>query len=113
VGVLQVGGEDEHESAEERFDKKSICDLRDSVKTETSPEQAAQARALATAIAASSEEELRAIVRMLLDADAASLLGASEFKIRDLALKIAAKAYEQRLAQQKRLRSFFRELPRL
>jgi hypothetical protein len=113
VGVSQVGGKFVHKSADGRFDEKSTYELRDSVMNETSPEREAQARELATAIAASAEEELLAIARTLLDADPASLFGATEFQIRDLALKIAAKAYEQRLAQKKRLRSFLRDLPRL
>lgn len=66
-----------------------------------SAEQEAQARELAQAIAAVSEEELLAIARTLVEADPASLFGATEFKVRDLALRIAAKAYERRLAQKK------------
>jgi hypothetical protein len=68
---------------------------------ETSPEREAQVRGLAAAIAESSEEELLEIARTLLDSDPAALFGATEFKIRDLALKIAAKAYQQRLDQKK------------
>ena len=71
---------------------------------ETSPEREAQARELAAAIAESSEEELLEIARTLLESeDPASLFGATEFKVRDLALKIAAKAYERRLDQKKTL----------
>jgi hypothetical protein len=64
-------------------------------------EQQAQARELAAAIAEVSEEELLEIARTLLEAEPADLFGATEFKIRDLAHKIAAKAYERRLAQKK------------
>jgi hypothetical protein len=64
-------------------------------------EQEAQAQELAAAIAAVSEEELLEIARTLVDADPASLFGQTEFKIRDLAHRIAAKAYERRLAQKK------------
>ena len=66
-----------------------------------SAEQEAQAQELARAIAAVSEEELLEIAHVLLDADPASLFGQTEFKVRDLALRIAAKAYQQRLAQKK------------
>ena len=66
-----------------------------------SAEQEAQARELAAAITEVSEEELLEIARTLVEADPASLFGATEFKIRDLALRIAAKAYERRLAQKK------------
>jgi hypothetical protein len=66
-----------------------------------SADQEAQAKELAVAIAAVSEEELLEIARTLVAAEPADLFGATEFKIRALAHRIAAKAYEQRLAQKK------------
>jgi len=66
-----------------------------------SAEQEAQARELAQAIAEVTEEELLDIARTLVDAEPAALFGPTEFRIRDLALRIAAKAYQQRLAQKK------------
>jgi hypothetical protein len=71
------------------------------MKESRSPQQEAQARELAAAISAVTEEELLEIARVLVDAEPADLFGATEFKIRDLAHQIAAKAYEQRLAQKK------------
>ena len=68
---------------------------------EASAERQARVRELAAAIAESSQEELLEIASALLDAGPASLFGEAEFKIRDLALRIAAKAYERRLAQKK------------
>jgi len=47
------------------------------------------------------EAELLEMVRTLQDAEPATLFGPTEFKIRDLALKSARKAYQQRLAQKK------------
>jgi len=47
------------------------------------------------------EDEVREMVRTLQDAEPATLFGQTEFKMRDLALQIAAKAYQQRLAQKK------------
>ena len=47
------------------------------------------------------EVEVREMVRTLQDAEPAALFGQTEFKIRDLALQIATKAYQQRLAQKK------------
>lgn len=47
------------------------------------------------------EAEVHAMVRTLQDTTPATLFGETEFKIRDLALRIAAKAYQQRLAQKK------------
>ena len=66
-----------------------------------SAEQEAQARELAAAIAEVTEEELLEIARALVEAEPAALFGATEFKVRDLALRIAAKAYERALAQKK------------
>jgi hypothetical protein len=67
---------------------------------DTPPQQDA-VQQLAAAIAASSQDELLQIAQLLLDAEPATLFGATEFKIRDLVLKIGAKAYQQRLAQKK------------
>ena len=47
------------------------------------------------------EDELLEMVRTLQEADTPSLFGETEFKIRAMALKIAAKAYQQRLDQKK------------
>jgi hypothetical protein len=64
-----------------------------------SAEQQAQARQFARELAQVGEEELLEIANTLLDAEPAALFGATEFKIRDLAHRIAAKAYGRRLAQ--------------
>ncbi len=66
-----------------------------------SADQEAQAKELAAAIAEAGGEELLEIARALVEAEPADLFGATEFKIRALAHRIAAKAYEQRLAQKK------------
>ena len=63
--------------------------------------QEAQAQELAAAIAEAAHEDLLQIARDLLAADGASLFGDTEFRIRDAILRVAAKAYEQRLAQKK------------
>ena len=64
-----------------------------------SPEREAQARAFAAAIAAASQEQRLASAHTLRDAEPAARFGAPKVPIRDRALKIAAKAYEPRLAQ--------------
>ena len=46
-------------------------------------------------------EELQEMVRILQETTPASLFGQTEFRIRALALQIAAKAYQQHLAQKK------------
>jgi hypothetical protein len=71
------------------------------MKEAQSAEQEARARELAQAIAEVTEEELLEIARALVEAEPASLFGATEFKVRALALRIAAKAYERRLAEKK------------
>lgn len=71
------------------------------MKESRTAEKEAQARELAAAITEASEEALLAIARTLLDTDPASLFGQTECKIRELAHRIAATAYERRLAQKK------------
>jgi hypothetical protein len=65
------------------------------------PAQEAQAQELAAALAQAAQEDLLHIARDLVRCDNASLFGATEFRIRDAILRVAAKAYEQRLAQKK------------
>jgi hypothetical protein len=65
------------------------------------PAQEAQAQELAAAIAAAAQEDLLAIARQLVASDDASLFGEAEFRVRDAALRVAASAYQQRLAQKK------------
>jgi hypothetical protein len=61
----------------------------------------AEVQALAQAIRAVTETEIEELARNLVSTDDQHLFGANEFKLRDLALRIAAKAIEQRLAQKK------------
>jgi hypothetical protein len=65
------------------------------------PEKLAAAEALARAIHEAAALDIDALARTLLDTDDASLFGATEFRIRALAHQIAAKAFEQHLAQKK------------
>ena len=58
-------------------------------------------RQLAAELAQLVEDELLEMVRTLDAATPATLFGQTEFKIRDLALQIANKAYQQRLAKKK------------
>jgi hypothetical protein len=61
----------------------------------------AAAQALAQAIREATDAEIEELARNLLATDDQHLFGANEFKIRDLAHQIAAKAIEQHLAQKK------------
>ena len=65
------------------------------------PEQLAEAKALALAIREATAAEIDELARTLVGADDSHLFGANEFKVRELALRIAAKAFEQRLARKK------------
>jgi hypothetical protein len=65
------------------------------------PAQEAQARELAAAIAQAAQEDLLRIARDPVAGDDASRFGETEFRVRDAILRVAAKAYEQHLAQKK------------
>ena len=65
------------------------------------PEKHAEAQALAQAIRAATAAEIDELARTLVASDDQHLFGDNEFKLRDLAHKIAARALEQHLAQKK------------
>jgi hypothetical protein len=75
------------------------------MKESRTADQEAQARELAAAITEASEEGLLEMARTLVDADPASLFGQTECKVRASAHRIAAKAYQRRLAQKKSVTS--------
>jgi hypothetical protein len=102
VGVSQVGGIFVHKQGSGRSDEK-FTSLSDEapLRGPLPPDQEARARQLAGAIAQASQDDLLQIARALVASDTASLFGATEFKVRDLALGVAAKAYQQHLAQKK------------
>jgi hypothetical protein len=65
------------------------------------PEKKAEIEDLSRAIREATDEEIEELAANLLGTDDAHLFGDNEFKIRAIALKIAAKAYEQHLARKK------------
>jgi hypothetical protein len=69
--------------------------------TPLSPEKAAEVRALAQAIRDATDADIEELARNLVTTDDQHLFGANEFKLRDLAHRIAAKALEQHLARKK------------
>jgi len=69
--------------------------------TPLSPDKAAEVRALAQAIREAADTEIEELARTLATTEDQHLFGDHEFKIRDLAHKIAAKALEQHLARKK------------
>lgn len=66
-----------------------------------SASQEAEAQELAQAIAVAAQTDLLEVARTLVGSSPATLFGNNEFKIRDIILGVAAKAYEQHLAQKK------------
>jgi prolyl-tRNA editing enzyme YbaK/EbsC (Cys-tRNA(Pro) deacylase) len=66
-----------------------------------SPQQRAAAEALAQAIAEAVAVEIGQIADTLLATDDRQVFGQTEFAVRALAHRIAAKAYEQHLARKK------------
>jgi hypothetical protein len=64
-----------------------------------SPEKQAEIDDLARAIREAVDAELGELAANLATTDDAHLFGDNEFKIRSIALKVAAKAYEQHLAR--------------
>jgi len=65
------------------------------------PGKAAEVSALAQAIREATAAEIEGLARTVATTDDQHLFGANEFKLRDLAHKIAAKALEQHLARKK------------
>ncbi len=71
------------------------------MKESLSDAQEAEAQKLAHAIAQASYEDILNIARTLVATDKASLFGDTEFTVRDLSHRIAAKAYRHHLEQKK------------
>lgn len=69
--------------------------------TPLSPDKRREAQALAQAIREAITAEIDDLARTLVNTEDAQLFGENEFKLRELAHKIAAKALEQHLAQKK------------
>jgi hypothetical protein len=66
-----------------------------------SPEKQSEIDDLERAIREAVEAEIGELAANLADADDAHLFGDNEFKVRAIALRIAAKAYERHLARKK------------
>jgi hypothetical protein len=70
-------------------------------RTPLSPEKQVEIQGLSRAIQEAVVEEIDELAANLATTDDAHLFGANEFEIRAIALRIAAKAVEQRLAGKK------------
>jgi hypothetical protein len=102
VGVSTVGGIFVHKSIGKRFSEKSTFHIRETAMKESlSAAQEVQAHKLAQAIAQASYDDILDIARTLVASDDASLFGDTEFTIRGLSHRIAAKAYRHHLEQKK------------
>ena len=71
------------------------------MKQALSAEQEAQAQELASALSLAAQAELLEVARTLVAASDSALFGQTEFEVRDAIHRVAAKAYELRLAQKK------------
>jgi hypothetical protein len=69
--------------------------------TPLSPEKLADAKALAQAIREATESEIDELARTLVATDDTHPFGQTEFTVRELAHRIAAKALTQQLARKK------------
>ena len=102
VSVSQVGGIFVHKSGDDRFVEKSTTFVRETVMQEPLPsDQDVATQQLVDELAQLVNDELHELVRTLQEADTPSLFGKTEFQVRAIALRIAAKAYQQRLEQKK------------
>jgi hypothetical protein len=102
VRVWKPGGIFVHKSARSRFGKKSTRAIREAaMKKALTEAQEAEAKELAAAMAEAAAEEFLQVARTLVGSDNSSLFGDTEFKIRDILLRVGAKTYEQHLAQKK------------
>jgi hypothetical protein len=102
VSSSKVGGISVHKSTRGRLAEKSTDTLREPAMQEAlSPAQEAQAQQLAQAISRAAQDELLQVARLLVVSSDATLFGPTEFKVRDLILRVAAKAYQEHLGQKK------------
>jgi hypothetical protein len=103
VGVLKVGGTFVHKGSSWPFGEKFIPPVLETPMRSAplTPEKLADAQALADAIRAATADEIDALARTLVATADSHPFGRTEFKIRDLAHRIAATAIEQHLAQKK------------
>lgn len=75
--------------------------VRKNVAAELNAEQRDQAEALAQRMGELVREDLLALAQLLVSKPTRELFGDTEFQVRDIVLRIGAKAYEEHLAQKK------------
>jgi parvulin-like peptidyl-prolyl isomerase len=65
------------------------------------PEQEAEAQLLAERIRQAAGDEFQQIARLLVGKQTKEIFGATEFQVRDILLRVGAKAYEEYLREKK------------
>src|SRR2546421_9175977 len=65
------------------------------------PEQEAEAKILEERIKKAAEEEFAQLARLLVSKQTRELFGKTEFQVRDILLRVGAKAYEEHLREKK------------
>jgi hypothetical protein len=69
---------------------------------ELTPEQNAEADRIHAALLQAATDELRALAELLATKDDANILGATEFAVRDIVLRVGARALQTSLAERKK-----------
>ena len=69
--------------------------------TRLTPEQEAEAKHLEAKISLAIAKEVADLARLLVSKDDKDLFGATEFQVRDLVLRMGAKAYSEHLREKK------------
>jgi|KBSMisStaDraftv2_1062788.scaffolds.fasta_scaffold1310853_2 hypothetical protein len=69
--------------------------------TTLSSEQTAQVEELVEKLAESVKDELRDVARLLIAKPSGQIFGETEFQVRDIVLRVGAKAFQEFLAQKK------------
>jgi len=76
-------------------------------------DQEAEAKELEAKIRRAVDHEIVALARLLVSKSDRELFGHTEFQVRDLLLRVGAKAYQEHLREKKRLRRLGHRLPKL
>ena len=82
-------------------------------RTRLTPEQEAEAKHLEAKISIAIAKEVADLARLLVSKDDKELFGTTEFQVRDLVLRMGAKAYSEHLRKKKRLQPIRHRLSRL
>lgn len=72
-----------------------------SIRATLSPEKEVEAQALAERIRELADDEILAMARLLVSKPDREIFGDTEFELRDIVLKVGAKAIEEHLRQKK------------